>query len=517
MKNNAILGIEFGSTRIKAVLINREAEVIAQGSYEWENKLEGGYWTYSLEEVVSGMQQSYREMAKNYRERFLEDITGLDSIGISAMMHGYIALDENEKLLVPFRTWRNITAERAATELTELLGFHIPTRWTASHYYQAVIDKEEHVPSVCAIHTLASYVHYLLTGNAVIGIGDASGIFPVKGGEYDKEMLSKFNAKLTEKGAPKRFEDLIPKPLSAGENAGKLTEAGALLLDPTGKLKSGAVACPPEGDAGTGMVATAAVKVGTANVSAGTSAFLMAVLERDLSKCYKEIDVITTPAGAPVAMVHSNNFTSEINAWVELFSEVLALGGSNMTKGELYGKLFEESYKADADVGGIIGYNFLAAEPIVGARTGALLYARRPDARFDLATFMKTQIYASLGAIRTGYKILAAEGLSVSSVIGHGGFFKTPKVGQSAMSAALGGAPVTVMKTAGEGGAWGIAALALFTLIGGGDLEEYIDSLFSDAERTTLAADATEIDSFNTFMENYYKGLSVQKAAGEIL
>ena len=243
----------------------------------------------------------------------------------------------------------------------------------------------------------------------------------------------------------------------------------------------------------------------------------MAVLERDLSKCYKEIDVITTPAGAPVAMVHSNNFTSEINAWVELFSEVLKLGGSNMTKGELYGKLFEESYKADADVGGIIGYNFLAAEPIVGARTGALLYARRPDARFDLATFMKTQIYASLGAIRTGYKILAAEGLSVSSVIGHGGFFKTPKVGQSAMSAALGGAPVTVMKTAGEGGAWGIAALALFTLIGGGDLEEYIDSLFSDAERTTLAADATEIDSFNTFMENYYKGLSVQKAAGEIL
>lgn len=517
MGSGKVLGIEFGSTRIKSVLINRDADVIAQGSYEWENKLEGGYWTYSRDEIISGMQESYREMAKNYRESYSEDITELDAIGISAMMHGYIALDENEKLLVPFRTWRNITAEKAASELTELLGFHIPTRWTASHLYQALIDKEEHVSRIRSVHTLASFVHYLLTGKRVTGMGDASGIFPISEGKYDEKMLRIFNEKLASRGLSSRFEDIVPKPLMAGEIAGTLTEGGSLLLDPTGKLKSGVIMCAPEGDAQTGMVATASVKVGTANVSAGTSAFLMAVLERDLSKCYKEIDVITTPAGAPVAMVHSNNFTSEINAWVELFSEVLALGGSSITKGELYSKLFEESYKQDADVSGMICYNFLAAEPIVGAHNGALLFARGSSSKLDLASFMKAQIYSSLGAIRTGYKILAAEGLEVSSVIGHGGFFKTRAVGQSAMSAALGGAPVTVMKTAGEGGAWGIAALALFALIGGGDIEEFIDKLFGDAERTTLSATSTEIETFEKFMENYYNGLSVQRSAGEIL
>ena len=370
------------------------------------------------------------------------------------------------------------------------------------------------MPSVSAIHTLASYVHYLLTGNAVIGIGDASGIFPVKGGEYDKEMLSRFNEKLTEKGASKRFEDLIPKPLSAGENAGKLTEAGALLLDPTGKLKPGAVACPPEGDAGTGMVATNAVRVKTGNVSAGTSAFAMVVLEKPLSRVSTEIDVVATPSGKTVAMVHANNFTSEINAWASLFMEAIELAGGSIGKGKLYDALYEISLKSDSDVGGLIGYNFLSGEPLVGMESGIPMVMRKPDGKMTLANFMQMQLYSALGAMSIGMEILSEENVEIEAICGHGGFFKCPFVGANAMSAAL-SAPVTVMKNAGEGGAWGVALLALYATENEKTLEDFLDDQFASAEKETTIASDEEKAKFASFMAEYKKYLAVEKLAAE--
>lgn len=513
---NQFLGIELGSTRIKSVLIDGKATVIAQGSFEWENKLVDGYWSYSLQDAETGLQESYRNLAAEYQAKYGEDLCEVSAIGISGMMHGYLAFDRNDHLLVPFRTWRNTNAGQAADELTELFGFNIPMRWSVSHYEQAILNGEPHVKEVAFLTTLAGYIHYKLTGKKVLGICEASGMFPIKNGGYDPVMLRKFNQLLNERGIITPFEKLLPAVLKAGENAGVLTEKGARFLDPSGKLKAGIALCPPEGDAGTGMVATNCVTPRTANVSAGTSAFLMAVLEKDLDQYYQEIDVVTTPHGAPVAMVHVNNFTSEMTAWANLFEEVIAIGGGSIGRGKLFDALYAESLKGDETCGGMIGYNFLAGEPIVGIEKGVPMIARIPGEDFTLANFMKMLIYSALGSFAMGCEILAKEQVTIDRVCGHGGFFKAPIVGQSAMSAAV-GAPVTVMSHAGEGGAWGIALLAMFAFLGGKDLETFLNDLFKSAEATTIMASEEERTSFRAFMEQYRKGLSVEALAAQKL
>ncbi len=511
-----ILGIELGSTRIKSVLIDEVANVIAQGSYEWENTLADGLWSYSLDDVEKGLQSSYVELTAVYKANFGEELKEIDAIGISAMMHGYLAFDSKDNLLVPFRTWRNTNTEAAADELTELFEFNVPMRWSVSHYYQAVLNGEEHIKNVCFLTTLAGYVHYKLTGKKVLGIGDASGMFPISDGNYDKDNLAKFNRILKSMGIETPFENILPQILVAGDNAGTLTTCGAKWLDPTGKLKPGCMLCPPEGDAGTGMVATNSISPKTANVSAGTSAFLMAVLEKPLDSYYKEIDMVTTPHGAPVAMVHVNNFTSEMTSWTNLFEEVVALGGGSISRGELFGALYEKSLEADENCGGLVGYNFLSGEPIAGVLSGIPLIARTPDGKLNLANFMKMHVYSALGSLTMGCEILSKENVEIDSVCGHGGFFKTPVVGQSAMSAAI-GAPVTVMQNAGEGGAWGIAVLALFTYLGEQNLENFLDGIFENVEKTTISASESEINSFNAFMTKYKKALSVERLASEVL
>ena len=510
------LGIELGSTRIKSVLTDENAEVIASGSYEWENELIDGLWSYTLENVETGLQASYKDLASDYKKKYGEDLTKISAIGISAMMHGYLAFDENGELLVPFRTWRNTNTEAAADKLSELFNFNIPMRWSVSHYYQAILNGEEHIKSVRYLNTLAGYVHYRLTGKRVLGIGDASGMFPIKNGGYDGDMLAKFNRLLKEHGINTPLESLLPTVLKAGEDAGALTKEGASWLDKSGVLKDGCVVCPPEGDAGTGMVATNSVSPRSANVSAGTSAFLMAVLEKDLSRYYKEIDVVTTPDGAPVAMVHVNNFTSEMTAWTNLFEDVIALSGKGMGRGELFEALYKKSLEADADVGGLMGYNFLSGEPIVNVASGIPMIARIPGGKLNLANFMKMHIYSALGSLAIGCEILEDEKVSIDRVCGHGGFFKTPFVGQSAMSAAI-GAPVTVMNNAGEGGAWGIALLAMFGYYGKESLGDFLDDIFRDTESTTVEASEGEKTSFGSFMEKYKKALSIERLASEVL
>ena len=507
-----ILGIELGSTRIKSVLIDENAQVIAQGAHEWENKLENGYWTYSLEDVWAGLQSSFADLVKN----FGAPITSLDSIGISAMMHGYLAFDKDGNLLAPFRTWRNTTTAKAAAELTEALGFNMPQRWSGSHFYQAVLDKEPHVDSVDFLTTLAGYVHWMLTGEKAIGIGDAAGMVPILGTDYDMDKIAIFNTLLKKNGVDKDMYKLLPRVVVAGGDAGCLTEAGAKLLDPTGTLKGGCPLCPPEGDAGTGMVATNAVKMRTGNVSAGTSAFAMVVLEKPLSKVNESIDVVATPSGAPVAMVHANNFTSEINAWASLFHEVIALAGGEIGKGKLFDALYEISAKSDSDVGGLVGYNFLSGEPIVGMDSGIPLIARKPDGKLTLANFMQMQLYSALGAMSVGMEILAEEKVQIEDICGHGGFFKTPFIGANAMSAAL-GAPITTMKNAGEGGAWGVAVLALYRIANDTTLEEFLDRIFASAEKETVSASPEEKAKFAKFMESYKAGLAVEKRATERL
>ena len=511
-----ILGIELGSTRIKSVLIDENATVLAVGSYEWENVLTDGLWSYSLDDVERGVQASYASLAADYLSKYGVTLTELSSIGVSAMMHGYLAFDKEDNLLVPFRTWRNTNTASAAGELTELFRFNIPMRWSVSHYYQAVLNREEHVSNVAFLTTLAGYVHYKLTGKKVLGVGDASGMFPIKSGKYDSEMLDKFKLLLSKHGVNGDFEKLLPTVLGAGEDAGSLTSEGALWLDPTGTLSHGAILCPPEGDAGTGMVATNSITPRTANVSAGTSAFLMAVLEKDLDSYYEEIDVVTTPHGAPVAMVHVNNFASEITAWTNLFDEVITLGGTSIDRGELFDKLYKKSLEADSDAGCLMGYNFLAGEPIAGVSSGTPMLMRAPEGRLTLPNFMKMQIYSALGTLAMGCEMLEKENVVIDSVCGHGGFFKTPLVGQSAMSAAL-KAPVTVLKNAGEGGAWGIAILALFALSADKDLEKFLDRVFLDAERSTVLASDLEKESFAAFMAKYKNGLAVERLASEVM
>ncbi len=515
MREKKYLGIEFGSTRIKAVLIDEKGGVLAAGAHEWENALVGGYWTYDLADVIKGMQASYAALNEAYVAKNGQPVRKIDGLGISAMMHGYLAFDEQYNLLTPFRTWRNTNTAAASEELGKELHFNMPQRWSASHYYQAVIDGEKHVQKVAHLHTLASYVHYLLTGKNVIGIGDGSGMFPVDKDDYDKTRIQKYNALLKAHGVHKDLHELLPRVLLAGENAGTLTEHGAKLLDPSEHLQAGAVCCPPEGDAGTGMTATCAVQEKTGNVSAGTSAFAMIVLSEPLNNVYPEIDMVTTPDGKPVAMVHVNNCTSEINAWAGIFAEVIALAGGSIPKGELFTRLFQVSQNSDDACGKFVGYNFLSGEPIAGTANGAPLLLRAPDGKPTLANFMQMQIYSALATLRMGMEILEQEKVQVKEICGHGGFFKTEYIGQNAMSAAV-NAPVTVMKNAGEGGAWGVALLALYTADKKGTLAEFLQTVFADVEKTTVTASEQEKKKFAAFMACYKANLTVEKLASEV-
>ena len=492
------LGIELGSTRIKSVLIDENAKVLAQGSFEWKSSLCDGIWTYSMQDVFAGISQSYADLLNNYGQK----ITTLDGMGVSAMMHGYLAFDSNDNLLVPFRTWQNTFTKTASEELSREFIFNIPERWSVSHLYHAVINNEEHVDKIDFLTTLSGYVHYKLTGEKVLGVGDASGMFPVLDNEYDKTMLDKFDNLLSKHNFNKKFISILPKILVAGQNAGCLTVEGAMLLDKSGNLKSGTPLCPPEGDAGTGMVATNSVKELTGNVSAGTSAFVMAVMTKPLEKASRLIDVVTTPDGKPVAMVHVNNFTSEINAWAKLFLEVLELGKNKLSLSELFDELFKKSIDSDIDVGGLNGYNFMAGEPMVNVNDGKLMVTRTPNGNLNLSNFMQMQIYSALGALSLGMKTLKEQGIILKEIYGHGGFFKTEFIGANAMSVAL-DTPVTVMQTAGEGGAWGIAVLALYSFQKQGTLGEFLDGLFASAKKTTVMANEKEKEKFSNFMSKY--------------
>ncbi len=513
----AALGIEFGSTRIKAVLVDENNVPVASGAHDWENRLENGIWTYSPEDIRTGLQDCYAKMAADVQNKYGARVEKLAAVGISAMMHGYLAFDQEDKLLVPFRTWRNNCAAGAAEELTRLFGYHIPARWSVAHLYHAILGGEPHVKKIRFQTTLAGYVHFMLTGRRVIGIGEASGMFPIDSAarDYDARMTEQFDALLAEKGMPYRLRDIFPQVLVAGQNAGTLTEAGARLLDPTGTLRPGCPLCPPEGDAGTGMVATNAVRPRTGNVSAGTSVFAMIVLEKPLSRVHDEIDLVTTPVGDPVAMVHCNNCTSDLNGWVDLFGEFAALAGVDIPKYKLYNMLYFRSEEGDKDCGGLLAYNYVSNEHITRVDEGRPLFVRTSESKFTLANFMRAHLYSSLGALKVGCDILLKdEKVQLDAITGHGGLFKTERVGQSYLAAAI-GAPVTVMKTAGEGGAWGIAVLANYVVRGAGEgLEKFLaEKVFAGQESVTLAPDPADVAGFEEFIRRYKEGLPVVREA----
>ncbi len=514
----AVLGIELGSTRIKAVLIDSNNQPIAQGGFDWQNSLIDGVWTYSLDEVEKGLQACFASLQGDVQERYGLQLTRLKALGISAMMHGYLAFDSEDRLLVPFRTWRNTMTEKAAQELSDLFDYPVPERWSISHLYQAILNEEEHVPRLAFLTTLSGYVHHRLTGERVLGIGDGSGMFPVdtKTGRFDARMLSAFNALVSPYAFEWDMEALLPTLLSAGEQAGLLTEAGARLLDPSGELESGIPLCPPEGDAGTGMVATNSIAQRTGNVSAGTSIFAMVVLEHELSRSYnKFIDLVTTPDGSPVAMSHGNNCTGEYDQWMRLFGEVLETMGFSAKKGELYDKILSTALEGDADCGGLLAYNYLSGETMTEIYEGRPLFVRETKNSFTLANFMRAQLFTALAVIRIGMDILFEdEGIIIDTITGHGGFFKTALVGQKMMSAAL-HTPVSTLTTAGEGGAWGIALLAGYLAHGGRkSLVEFLDTeVFADAKISTVSATEEEIEGFNIFLERYKAGLPILREA----
>lgn len=513
------LGIELGSTRIKAVLIAEDHSPIASGSHEWENQYENGVWTYSLEAAWNGLQDCYRNLSKDVSEKYGVKLTIVGSIGFSAMMHGYLAFDKDGKQLVPFRTWRNTMTGQAAEKLTDLFQFNIPQRWSIAHLYQAILNKEAHVKDISHQTTLAGYVHWKLTGQKVMGVGEASGMFPIDStiNDYDKKMLGQFNDLLKAEKITWTLQDILPKVLVAGESAGTLTEEGAKLLDPSGGLKAGIPLCPPEGDAGTGMVATNSVAERTGNVSAGTSVFAMIVLEKALSKLYPEIDMVTTPTGKPVAMVHANNCTSDLNAWVGLFGEFTKALGVEISQSKLFETLYKMALAGDADGGGLLAYNYLSGESITDLTEGRPLFIRTPESRFTLPNFMRTHLFSSVGTLKIGMDILSQENVKLDQLLGHGGFFKTEGVGQKIMAAAM-NTSVSVMETAGEGGAWGMALLAAYVLnkTGNETLEEYLNKkVFANEKSSTIAPDKKDVDGFNTFMERYKAGLGIERAAVE--
>lgn len=500
------LGIEFGSTRIKAVAIDSAFRPISSGDYTWASRYENSVWTYPLEEVWSGLKAALSK---------LEDRDGVAAMGVSAMMHGYLAFDKDWNLLTPFRTWQNTITGPAAAELTELLGFNIPQRWSIAHLYQAVLNGEEHISRLAHITTLAGYVHYMLTGVNALGVGDASGMFPIDSAacDYDQAMVEKFDALAASKGMTWKLRDLLPGVLAAGADAGRLTEAGSALLD--GLLPVGIPFAPAEGDAGTGMVATNAVAPRTGNVSAGTSIFSMVVLERPLKKVYPEIDLVTTPSGAAVAMVHCNNCTNDTNAWVDILGASARLFGAGPSVGELYTKLYEKSLEGDPDCGGVLVCNYLAGEGVTHMDAGRPLVVRTPEAKFSLANFFRAQLYSTMSTLKIGMDILAEEGVAIDSLTGHGGLFKTPVVGQSYMAAAC-NAPVTCMDTAGEGGPYGMALLASYLVNKAGDekLEEYLSAkVFAGVSGSTIQPDPATVDGFNTYIRRYKALLDVERAA----
>jgi len=517
-RGKTALGIEFGSTRIKAVLIGEDHTSLASGSCEWENRYENGVWTYRLEDVWAGLQESYRKLSSEVLEKYNTPLQTIGAIGFSGMMHGYLPFDKDGNLLVPFRTWRNTITGQAAEKLTALFQFNIPQRWSVAHLYQAILNKEPHVRDIHHQTTLAGYVHWKLTGQKVMGIGEASGMFPIDStiNDYDQRRLAQFDELLVAEKFPWKIAAILPKVLVAGEAAGVLTEEGARLIDPTGQLKAGIPLCPPEGDAGTGMVATNAVAERTGNVSAGTSVFAMIVLEKALSKLYPEIDMVTTPSGKPVAMVHSNNCTSDLNAWIGLFHEFTQVLGVEVSQAKLFETLYQQALLGDADAGGLLAYNYFSGEHITHMEEGRPLFVRTPESRFTLANFMRAHLFSSLGALKIGLDILfVQEQVKIDQILGHGGFFKTREVGQKIMAAAM-NVPVSVMETAGEGGAWGIALLAAYMLHKAQyePLEAYLsDSVFAGENSTTIAPDPRDVTGFTTFMERYQKGLVIERAA----
>jgi sugar (pentulose or hexulose) kinase len=517
-----VLGVEFGSNRIKAVLIGEDHTPIASGSHDWENQFENGVWTYSLEDVWTGLQESFRKLSGEVMEKYHTPLRTVGAIGFSAMMHGYMAFDTNGNLLVPFRTWRNTMTGQAVNELTDLFQFNIPQRWSVAHLYQAVLNKETHVREISFLTTLAGYVHWKLTGQKVLGIGDASGMFPIDSqtNDYDKRMLALFNERLKSEAISYKIQDILPKVLMAGDAAGALTEEGARLIDPTGQLPAGIPLCPPEGDAGTGMVATNSVAVRTGNVSAGTSVFAMIVLEKALSKVYPEIDMVTTPTGKPVAMVHSNNCTSDLNAWIGMFREFTLALGLEVDQSRLFELLYQKALEGDADCGELLAYNYLSGEHITHFEEGRPLFVRKPESRFTLSNFMRAHLFSALGALKIGLDILfEQERVKIDQILGHGGFFKTKGVGQKMMAAAM-NVPVSVMDTAGEGGAWGIALLASYLIhkTANEPLEAYLSGeVFAGEASTTIAPDPADVAGFKAFMERYKKGLVIERAAVDAL
>ncbi|MCH5213341.1 MAG: FGGY-family carbohydrate kinase [Oscillospiraceae bacterium] len=512
----AVLGIEFGSTRIKAVLIGEDKAPIASGSHDWENSLVNGIWTYSLEEIWEGLQDCYSQLAKDVKEQYDVEITQLAAIGFSAMMHGYMAFDKDGELLVPFRTWRNAITEEASEKLTKLFNYPIPQRWSIAHLYQAMLNGEAHVKDIAFQTTLAGYIHWKLSGKKVLGVGEASGMFPIdiETRKFNTRMIDQFN-ELT-KDLPWTLDSILPEVLLAGDDAGVLTAEGAKLLDVSGKLEPGIPMCPPEGDAGTGMAATNSVKVGTGNISAGTSVFGMVVLEKDLKAVHPEIDLVTTPSGDLVGMVHCNNCTSDLNAWVNCFKGCLTAYGVEVSMPKLYDTFYFEAVKGDPDCGNVLTYNYVSGENITGMEIGRPLVVRTPESKFDFPNFAKATLYSTLSVLKIGLDImLVDEGVKLDSITGHGGLYKTPKVGQQITANAI-DAPVTVMETAGEGGAWGMALLADYMIKkeDGETLDMYLENkVFADSRGMTLEPQPDQVEGFNVFIERYKKGLAIERAA----
>ena len=519
LENRTALGIEFGSTRIKAVLVETDTNIpIASGGHDWENRLENGIWTYSLEDIWAGLQDCYQDLLKDVKAQYDIELESFGALGFSAMMHGYMPFDKNGNLLVPFRTWRNNITGEASKELFRLFNYNVPQRWSIAHLYQAILNKEEHVKDIDYMTTLDGYIHWKLTGNRTLGIGEASGMFPIDTvkKDYNQEMVDKFDELVAPYGFSWKFRDIFPKILLAGDNAGTLTEEGAKLLDVSGKLKAGIPMCPSEGDAGTGMAATNSVARRTGNVSAGTSAFAMVVLEHELSRPYEELDMVTTPSGDLVGMAHSNNCTTDLNAWVNLFKEFMEAMGMEVDMNKLYGTLYHKAMEGDPDCGGLLAYCYHSGEHVTGFTEGRPMLVRSPESSFTLANFMRTNLYTCLGAVRIGLDILLKkENVKVDRLLGHGGLFKTKGVGQQVL-ADLVNAPVSVMETAGEGGAWGMALLASYMLTKGEDepLEKFLENkVFAGNEGSTLQPDPAGVEGYNAFIDRYTRGLVIERAA----
>ncbi|MCG0047947.1 xylulokinase [Priestia aryabhattai] len=519
-KGKTSLGIELGSTRIKAVLINENFETIASGSYEWENLLEDGFWTYNLLDIITGLQSAYREMKQEVERSYGITIRTVGSIGVSAMMHGYMAFDKTGELLVPFRTWRNATTSAAAKELTEHFQFNIPERWSIAHLYQAIINQEKHLPRIDYMTTLAGYIHWLLTGSKALGIGDASGMFPIdeRTQNYSENMMKQFDDLISHKGYPWQLSDILPAVHTSGEQAGTLTAIGASILDQSKNLQPGIPFCPPEGDAGTGMVATNSVRKRTGNVSVGTSVFAMIVLDKKLSNVYPEIDLVTTPNGSPVGMVHANNCSSDLNAWLGLFREFSEAMGQKVESDKLFEVMLNKALEADPDGGGLLSYGYFSGENITGVESGRPLFVRSAKSNFNLANFMRTHLFTAFGALKIGMDLLVKEeNVKIHSILAHGGLFKTPVVGQKMMAAAI-NTPVSVMDTAGEGGAWGMAILSSYMLNKNENesLEDFLDDkVFKEVTAQEIYPDELDVKGFEAFIKRYKKGLVIEKAAAE--